>query len=275
MAEAFDVTAHVDRATDALNGGRPADALAIADEIRRSVGPAADEALIRGIALSQTGQTAAAGDAFAEAIRQAPSSHKARFNAAIHEFNAGNISGATELARAAAALDPEHGGTRELLARIEEASPTPPPRVASAAAAPIEALAWVGRLGSVWLAIALVLFGVGLAATALQFYITSELMPRGAAQKGLSDVMATSMKLAELARRHPLAGLAQGLWFVALFGTIGWTILDLFRRMGNLMWLAAVIPLSCLGLPWLGLMIYLLFGRRPASGPSGVGGRAS
>ncbi|MER3495664.1 MAG: hypothetical protein C4320_01880, partial [Armatimonadota bacterium] len=199
-------TAHVDRATDALNAGDPKAALRIAEELRRANGPSADEALIRGIALSQLGEMAAASDALAEAIRQAPKSHKVQFNAAIHEFNAGNLEGAEELARRAALLDPEHGGTRDLLRKIAEMRPPVVPAVPdSRSAATGETLEWVGRLGSGWIAIAFVLVALGIAGTVLQMSAIMKVIPANSAASSFSEIFATSQRAAQATQRDPAA----------------------------------------------------------------------
>ena len=294
MPDSFDRETLIDRATDALNGGDAEAALAVADEIRAGEGPSADEALIRGIALSSLGRTAPASDAFAEAMRRAPESHKARFNAAVHEFNAGNARGAKEIAEAAALLDPQHGGTRDLLAKVEETlNPTPPPvepaaslegalpLPASPAGAPAtsaqyaayarpgeiatgepENLPWIGRMGPAWTAIGIAVVAISFVAFIVTTVVSLRYMPSlgGAATAG--EGFQAGMKASMTAQKDPLYTLSATVGLVAGVGTVLWTLLDIVRRRGNFAWLVGVIPLSCLSLGWIIAPFYMLFGRK-------------
>src|SRR5690606_22605571 len=76
--------------------------------------------LIRGIALSQTGQPDAATDAFQESLRLNPSNPKGYFNLAVHYYQQGKKDLSLEATRQAMNLDPSHTGARELAARIEQ-----------------------------------------------------------------------------------------------------------------------------------------------------------
>lgn len=294
MPDSFDRETLIDRATDALNEGDPEAALAIADEIRVGVGPNADEALIRGIALSSLGRSAPASDAFAEAMRRAPESHKARFNAAVHEFNAGNACGAKEIADEAARLDPAHGGTRDLLAKIEETlNPTLPPvegmppvetvapAPSSAAYAPYphaspaagtlvgepENLPWIGRMGPAWLAIGIAFVAISFLAFLTMTLIAFRFLPGLGGATSAGDSFQAGLNASRSAVRDPLYNLAAVIGLAASIGTIFWTTLDLVRHRGNFAWLVGVIPLSCLSFGWVIAPIYMLVGRKGPSRP--------
>ncbi len=300
MPDSFDRETLIDRATDALNGGDAEGALAIAEEIRAGEGPNADEALIRGIALSSLGRSAPASDAFAEAMRRAPGSHKARFNAAVHEFNAGNAAGARELAAEAARLDPQHGGTRDLLGKIEatlnpgaggsssassaSASPVEPPALSSAeyaayarpgmpgatgggSGAEEENLPWIGRLGPAWTAIGVGILILGSLAFAITTALSFRYMPSLAAVNDPGAGFSAGLRASQQVQRDPLGFVAGIVGFFTNVATILWTVLDLVRRRGNFVWLVGVIPLSCLSLGWIIVPIYLLAGRKGPSAP--------
>lgn len=279
MPESYDREGLIDRATDAINGGDPERALGIADEIRKGEGPNADEALIRGIALSSLGRIAEASDAFAEAIRRAPNSHKARFNAAVHEFNAGNLAGARELAAQAIAIDPAHGSTRELAIKIEEAAKPPRleadpeagvtvdaiPSSAAMYARPAddeEPLPWIRDLGPRWVMIGLIIAGLSFL-TFLGITAMALASGSGAAPRTISEAVDAGSKAAQSLQRVPAYQLLSLFDLIMRMASIGWTVLDLVRRRGNFLWLVAVVPLSCLSFVWIGLPIYILFGRKP------------
>ena len=273
MPDSYDREGLIDRATDAINAGRSDRALEIAEEIRRGEGPSADEALIRGIALSSLGRAAEASDAFAEATRRAPTSHKARFNAAVHEFNAGNVEGAKALAAEAQGLDPEHIPTRQLAEKIAAyAAPAPegaePPAVVPESATVYprpeeeESLPWIGKLGSKWpslaIAIAMVSFLAFVAITAISIRFIGALPPNAGPTEGFNAGIAASRALQKDAA-YTTASLVS-----TVAGILGilWTLLDLVRRKGNFMWLVGVVPLSCLSLGWIILPLYLFVGRK-------------
>lgn len=274
MPEPYDREGLIDRATDAINEGNPTKALDIAEEIRKGEGPNADEALIRGIALSSLGRTAEASDAFAEATRRAPKSHKARFNAAVHEFNAGNVEGARVLADEALALDPMHSATRSLAEKIAgHGNPAPdgaePPQIAppvsadySAYARPLEeeALPWIGKLGRAWITIGVLLLVLNF----LTFVSIGAMAVQAAGGTGMtiSAGMEAGAKAARDLQHVPLFQLLTYLDFFARVAGIGWTVLDLVRRRGNFLWLFGVIPLACLSMGWAIIPFYILFGRK-------------
>lgn len=278
MPESYDREGLIDRATDAINDGQPARALEIADEIRRGEGPNADEALIRGIALSSLGRTAEASDAFAEATRRAPESHKARFNAAVHEFNAGNIAGARQLADEAQGLDPTHGGTRALIEKIaaqSAAGPEAPPRLAvndltpkppapndprevPRGGYPGEPLEWIGRMGSGWTAIAFVICAVAF----LSFVAVTTIAAREGAFAKTDVSLAQAIQNTQRLQGDPTYLAANLVSQFTGIVAILWTVLDLVRRRANFLWLMAIVPCSCLSFGWLVLPLYLLFGRK-------------
>ncbi|RYG63509.1 hypothetical protein EON77_20855 [bacterium] len=289
MPEPYDREGLIDRATDAINGGDPTRALEIAEEIRKGEGPSADEALIRGIALSSLGRGAEASDAFAEATRRAPNSHKARFNAAVHEFNAGNLVGARQLAEEALALEPTHGSTRELVGKIDEAQKPPvledlSVREETGAAAPRpgssatyarldpstaayprpddeEALPWIGRLGPRWLHIGLAIVGVNL----LTFILLAIFALRASGEspaRTMGEAIEAGTRAAQGLQTLPAYQVLSLLDFFAHVAAILWTIFDLVRRKGNFLWLVLVVPLSCLSLAWAVLPAYIALGRK-------------
>lgn len=279
MPEPYDREGLIDRATDAINGGESTRALEIAEEIRKGEGPNADEALIRGIALSSLGRTAEASDAFAEATRRAPQSHKARFNAAVHEFNAGNVEGARVLANEALALDPAHSATRGLVQKIfEHANPAPeevepsPVDVPARTSAPRpwepqagdeeEPLPWIGQLGTTWTTIGgviVVLAFLGFVATTA---ITLRELSRYEMGGSYEEAIRASRAAMNALQKDPIANAAGHYSNLTGVAAILWTILDLVRRRGNFLWLMGVVPCSCFSFGWLILPLYLLLGRK-------------
>ncbi len=109
----------VEQATQSVQSGQFEGALQLVDQAL-AINPADPDAhILRGICLSQTGQPAAATEAFQRAMYLDPNSSKARYNLAVHQYAQGQKSEALRLAREAASLDASHSGARQLISNLE------------------------------------------------------------------------------------------------------------------------------------------------------------
>jgi tetratricopeptide (TPR) repeat protein len=255
------------QATDSINSGNFNEALEQARGILVSDPTNGDAKLIEAISLSQLKNSRDASEAFAESIRLMPTSVKARFNAAVHEFNYGNVGEARILAKEASSLDPSHEGTKTL---IQQMGPEQPigqpdvsyPRMGSAAMeVPNEGIAFIRENPGRWTAI-------GWAICALTFcffvFFWATIFPHfnefmEAAKSGNQDASRNvAMKIS-----NPV--LSFGPYIIILLNIV-WMIMDIIHRKGSFLWLIAHIPCSCcgtiLGGNFITLPLYMLFGRK-------------
>lgn len=251
----------VSECTDLVNAGQFAEALVKADAALAIDPNSPGAALAKAVCLSQLGNSSEASAAFDHAIKVGPGDAKTRFNAAVHEFNSGNVDVARSLAQQALELDSRHEGAKNLLQRI----PAPAGQAASYPRDQMMAddvqhagLPFITKLGSTW-----VILGWILAVAALAFFI----LDLGPALEGFRTAMAAQgdpekikQMQADLQAKQNMVLSVMGLGVRIL--TVLWGLLDLIHRRGNMVWLIPHLPCSCCGLGWLTLPIYILFGRK-------------
>jgi tetratricopeptide (TPR) repeat protein len=255
----------VSECTDLVNAGQFAEALVKADAALAIDPNSPGAALAKAVCLSQLGNSSEASAAFDHAIKVGPGDAKTRFNAAVHEFNLGNVDVARSLAQQALELDSRHEGAKNLLQRI-------PAPAGQAASYPrdlgmheemqSEGIPFIRNLGSKWVTIGWTLVAIGVVSLV---YTIITLLPH------VSEISA-AVKSQDQAKMNALVtSLANPFLQVFAYAHIGtilmWVILDLIHRRGNMMWLIAHIPCTCCcgafcGLPFLSLPIYILFGRK-------------
>lgn len=256
----------VSKATDALNMGQAQVALEIVESILREVANQPDALLMKGIALSQLGQNEEASKVFVAAVTASPNSVKARFNAAVHEYNAGRVGLAQQLLQDALKIDPNHVGSMALLERIMPIpAPTaeyPRPDPTKPAADVDLGVPFVSAMGPYWVALGWILFVLMGLSTVVTFYaiFTSPAFQQALSNpKNLDQVTALS---ADLSKSIPIwAGFLD---IGARFGALIWLIIDLNHRRGNYLWVLPFALCGCmLGLGWMVMPLYLLLGRNP------------
>lgn len=121
-------------------------------------------------------------------------------------------------------------------------------------AAEADNIAFVGKMGGGWLAIAWVLVAMSLLALGLSISTSTPM---------IQAMMAGNT--AEAQRLQAAAAGNVGLSFLSYGATLGiilWTILDLINRRGNFVWLIPQVLCSCCGFGWLVMPIYILAGRK-------------
>lgn len=249
------------QATDAINTGRFNDALNTARNVLVSDPENGEAKLIEAIALSQLGNRSDASEAFIQAIELNPDDAKVRFNAAVHEFNAGNAELARRYSSEALERDASHKGAKDLLARMPQTVDANGfsgyARESSAGFSPeAEGIPFVKNLGKKWLTIGWILSFVGLAFFVLTLLSTLPLIPE----------MMSAMSSGDQSKIQKVSGsqnpLIQILSYPIALSILIYMILDLIHRKGNMVWLVAHIPCSCCGLGFVTLPIYLLAGRK-------------
>jgi tetratricopeptide (TPR) repeat protein len=257
-------------ASEAINNGRPTDALIAARSALDIDSSNAEAKLIEAIALSQVGDPMEASTAFEAAIRLNPASAKSRFNAGVHAFNGKNFDLARDLAMSAIQIEPNHAGAKQLLSQLPKefidevpASDTFSP-AANAAYPRYEsqegqsaALPFITQLGTTWTVVGVLLSILGF----ILFLITlMALMPK------LSEMMVAagnSVKLKEIQDQIKVSPVVSIVTYISYGANVIYVILDLIHRRGNMLWLVGHIPASCCcGLGWITLPLYMLFGRK-------------
>ncbi len=256
-----DQNSMLQQATDFINAGNFTEALERARNILITDPNNGDAKLIEAISLSQMNNSRDASEAFAAAIRLSPTNVKARFNAAVHEFNSGNVGQARTLAAEALNLDPNHEGTKELVSRMGPEQPQMQagvsyPREAMAGFEPAnEGIAFVKSLGSKWVMIGWLLAAVSAGLLALTIFGVAshwgEFMSASKDQAKMQEVMQSM--------QNPMM---QILSYAVLGLNLVWTIMDIIHRKGNFLWLIAHIPCSCCGLSFITQSLYILLGRK-------------
>ena len=259
------------QATDFVNGGNYEQALEMSRSILVTDPNNADAKLIEAISLSALGSPRDASEAFSAAIQLAPTIAKPRFNAAVHEFNVGNIGPARLLANEAKSLDPQHDGVSQLLERMgpepQFSSKPSYPRIASNEfETPNEGIEFIRKNPHAWMLIGWCIT-LGSFLTTIWFLMTivphfNELLDAG---KSIGDGPAGFQKTKGLQN-----SIGSPLLSVAVYGfsisNLAWMVMDIIHRKGNFVWLILHIPCTCLGLGlggnFITLPIYILFGRK-------------
>ena len=257
----------LNQATDLINAGNYEEALERSRAVLITDPNNGDAKLIEAIALSQLGNSRDASEAFAEAVRIAPTNVKARFNAAVHEFNTGNVGQARTLAKEALDLDRNHEGTKELIERMGPEQPmtaggvTYPREPAAGFEPAYEGIAFIKANPGGWTAIGWVISALSLLFFVF-FWITifphmNEFMQ--AAQSG------NQQSSRDIAMKISNPVLSIGPYLLVLLNVV-WMIMDIIHRKGSFLWLIAHIPCSCCGTfiggNFLTLPLYMLFGRK-------------
>ena len=250
-------------ATDFVNSGNYSEALEQARGVLVVDPSNGDAKLIEAISLSQMKNSRDASEAFAAAIAMIPTSAKARFNAAVHEFNAGNVGQARILANEAFSLDPSHEGTKTLLNQMGPEQPfyqggASYPREGLQGFEPAyEGIAMVKSMGKAW-----VFFGWTLALLSAASFAYSLI----GVLSHLSEIM-SAVNSNDRAKINNIANTLQNpfmqiLGYALVAANMVWTIMDLIHRKGNFIWLIPHIPCTCIGLSFITQPIYILFGRK-------------
>jgi len=253
----------IQQATDFVNAGKFNEALTVSRKVLESEPNSGDAKLIEAISLSQLGQSRDASEAFSAAIRMAPTNVKARFNAAVHEFNMGNTGQARTLANEALNLDPEHEGTKTLLEKMgpEQAPPQGGmqyPREAPEGFMPQnEGIAFVQNLGPSWVMIGW--FLVICSAASFAFSTYNLVTHWGDFSSAIASKDQAQIQAASKAMQNPMM---QIFAYMVLGANMVWTIMDLIHRKGNFLWLIGHIPCTCLGLSFITQPLYIIFGRK-------------
>ena len=251
------------QATDLVNAGNYEEALERSRSLLVIEPNNGDAKLIEAISLSQLGNSRDASEEFAAAIRLLPTSVKARFNAAVHEFNNGNAGEARILANEALSLDPNHEGTKVLMDKMgpepgyTSGGVTYPREGASGFEPAYEGIEGIRKLGSKWVLIGWLL---AVLSAASFVYGLAMMYPH------IGEIM-SAFNSGDQAKIQQIANSIQGpaiqiLSYVLVAANMIWTIMDLIHRRGNFVWLIAHIPCSCCGFSFITQPIYILFGRK-------------
>ncbi|HLO98306.1 MAG TPA: tetratricopeptide repeat protein [Fimbriimonas sp.] len=247
-------------ATDKINEGAFAEALDLARNVLVA-DPSNDEAkLIEAISLSQLGQSAMASEAFAAVIRMVPGNAKARFNAGVHEHNAGNHTLARQLLTETLQIEPGHAGASALLNRMPAEAPAVQSNYARPEGLPKPGIAFVEKLGPTWTTIGWVLGVVGAGLFAYTLFVQGPLIIESV-QAGMANDQAKVKELQEkaMASANPL--IQFGSYGVILMSII-YSVMDLIHRSGNFMWLIGQIPCACCCSNFPMQLIYMALGRK-------------
>ncbi len=250
----------VEQATEALNSGRFEDALNEARGVLVLEPDHADATLLQAIALSQLGRTEEASAAFVRSVTLAPASAKARYNAAVHEFNAGNRDVALRLTNDALIIEPNHASAKDLQSRITKDGSYPKLETPGVQVVAPRGPGFIDKLGQGWIAIGFTLSFVNAAASLGQTAMMSGSKAYQELQvsqpKELSELIAkVSAITQEVPALVPLGMLDYFLRIVLLV----FLVLDLNHRRGNYVWLVPLILAGCCGFSWVILPLYLVF----------------
>lgn len=249
----------VNECTDLVNAGQFAEALVKADAALAIDPSSSGAALARAVCLSQLGNSSEASAAFDAAIRLAPGDAKARFNAAVHEYNAGNVDLARSLANQALDLDASHKGAKSLLQRMPAAAnQVSYPRDQEMGAEVAHAgLPFITKMGGGWV-------GLGWTLTVVSVLLFANMLMTVLPK--FSEMMAAAQANDQAKSAAIQASMTnpamQVIGYLHLALVVVWMILDLIHRKGNMLWLIAHIPCSCCGGSFLTLPLYILFGRK-------------
>jgi tetratricopeptide (TPR) repeat protein len=250
-------------ATDLVNAGNFDGALETARGILITDPNNGDAKLIEAISLSQLKSPRDASEAFAAAIRLNPTSAKARFNAAVHEFNTGNVGQARTLANEALNIDPSHEGTKELITRMgpeqaqmQEGAMYPRENIAGFEPAH-EGIAMIKSMGPTWVIIGWALAILSAASFAYGLFGIFSHFGEIVTAVNTND----QGKIRDLTKGMSNPAM-QILGYGLAAANMVWTIMDIIHRKGNFMWLIPHIPCSCCGFGFITQPLYLLLGRK-------------
>lgn len=252
------------KATDLLNSGSYSEALEQARLMLVSEPNSVDAKLIEAISLSKLGLNRDASEAFAYTIRLDPSNSKTVFNAAVHEFNAGNIGQARLLSNDVSKIDLNHGGNNELRKRIEEtgseskSNTTPDSNGKSSEEGSDEGLSLIHSMGKSWPAVGWMLSLIGIIIFAISVVNTFSNPTE------LSNVLSGGQNSGK-ALGSAIGGTNMLLLlfdFVIRLFAIVWMVADMIHRKASFIWLIGHIPCSCVGLGFITQPLYMFFGRK-------------
>lgn len=248
------------QATDKINAGQFAEALDLARNALVA-DPSNDEAkLIEAISLSQLGQTSAASESFAAAIRMVPGNAKARYNAGVHEHNIGNYALARQLLTETIQIEPGHTGASALLNRMPAAEQAAVPSNYPHPQAPYQepaGMPFITNMGSKWTTLGWILGVAGLVMLGLSIlnvlpYINEYMSAMSSGDQ--ARIQAVGQKMS-----NPVLSII-GICVTIL--TIIYSVMDLIHRRGNFLWLIGLIPCACCFVGFPMQLIYMALGRR-------------
>ena len=268
MSSSYD--AEVNQATDALNNGNPNLALEIVEKVLVQVPNQPDALLMKGIALSQLNRSEDASKLFVEAVQASPNSVKARFNAAVHEYNAGRVGIAQQLVKDALSIDPNHQGSKELLNRLLPTNIESTPAYGSTIApAQLQVtrentgVPLVNAMGPFWVALG---WGLILLTFASFFYTNFLLFTSPAFSKMLSNpgnfdqINAASVEL-----QKNIPNWLQLIDILSRVVALLWMIIDLNHRRGNYLWILPQLLCGLVGCGWMVTPLYMILGRKTSA----------
>ncbi len=218
--------------------------------------------LLKGIIYAHTEQAALANTAFEKAIELDSQNANAYANYAMHLYQTKNSEKALQMVQAALQIDPENQTAKEVQNLIPQEKAVTPDQILSPLAKSPEQehrVKFVGQLGKNWVKIAW-----GIVILGLLLIIATTLMSMPIIQKlTASGKEALNQKLFIKNLQH-----TYGIWFtsveiidpIARVAAFLWAITDIYdRKQKGMYWLWAVVVFF---LNYLGLLIYLLFGRK-------------
>jgi len=250
----------VEQATEALNAGRFEDALNEVLGVLALEPNHPDAILLQAIALSQLGRAQEASAAFVRAVTLAPGSAKARYNAAVHEYNVGNRDVALQLVNDALTIEPNHSSAKDLQRRIAGDVSYPKLETPSTPTVVPTGIPFIQKLGSVWIGAGFVLAFCNAAS-----YLGQTAMMNGSKtyqelQTGqIKELGELTAKFSAITQEVPALvplGMLDLFLRVAL---LVYLVLDLNHRKGNYVWLVPLILTGCCGFSWVVLPLYLVF----------------
>ncbi len=249
----------VSECTDLVNSGQFAEALTKADAALAIDPNSPGASLARAVCLSQLGNSSEASQAFDKAIGLAPGDAKARFNAAVHEYNLGNLELARSLANQAVDLDANHEGAKALLQRMPVTSQQAsyPRDFEMSAEVQPAGLPFITKMGGGWI-------GIGWTLSAVSALLFANMLMNVVPKFGemMAAAQANDQAKSAAIQASMTSPALQVIGYLHLALAIVWVILDLIHRKGNMLWLIGHIPCSCCGGSFLTLPLYLLFGRK-------------
>jgi tetratricopeptide (TPR) repeat protein len=277
----------IQQATQAIQNGQYAQALELVEQALAIDPTRGDAHILKGIALANSQQPAAATAAFRQAIVLNPSNPKAYYNLATHLYQIDQKAESLAMAEEAIRLDPSHAQAKDLVTLIRQESeaaaaasspgpsgepghrpygspygseqpyaPPQSPYYRPGYEQPAHSLAFVENLGAKWPAIAWVIVAVSLGTLIAGIIFALPLFEHLGSPE---ELQAAAIRLQEA------AGALVTLFNVLTYGVMAvgltWIIMDLVDRRGNFLWLVPVVLCCCCGMMFIPLTLYLLFGR--------------
>jgi tetratricopeptide (TPR) repeat protein len=254
-----DLEKNVQQATDAINAGNFQSGLDLA-RTGLAINPGhAELKLIEAVALSQLNQRIEASQAFSHAINLDPGSAKAKYNAAVHEYKGGNLGLAQTLVTQTLQIDPRHEGALQLQKQMPTMSAeTNYPR-GQEYGFDNPGIGFINKLGASWNVIGWIISVIG---ASLFIYSLMSMAPYFSEMMKISASGGSPSEMNAITAKMQQSTFVQILGWVMIPVTMGYVLLDLIHRRGQMVWLIAHIPCSCCSMGFITLPIYMLFGRK-------------